>query len=496
MSFKSFLILLCFLNTSISFAFQGTLTPSTEYILSITEPSGLVYNNQTGTLFTNNDGSNSNIYEITTRGLLKNTFSLDGQDFEGITLNAANDSFYVVEEYTSHIVKYSSSGSYGSYIAVDVNVQDAINGLEGITIDPETGHIFVVKEKEDVLLIELSNSGKQLNRTILNFINNGDASGIAFHPVWKTLFILSHENKSIYETTTAGIYLRSWSIPVEKAEGITFNAALDTIYIVDDSNNTLYLFPFNEKPYIHTLYINELMAGNNSTLADENGEYDDWIELYNPNTYSVDIAGLSIADNFNRLGLWQIPKNSPAQTTIPPNGHILLWADEDTSQGPLHVDIKLNKAGEQLALYNGVFLLDSVSFSTQTDDISYGRETDGGTPWEFFNPSSPGEDNTTGQVLALSEIKPTFAQSFELYQNYPNPFNPTTKINYELRIANSVKLTLYDIAGREVVTLVKENQSPGTYTVTFNAANLPSGLYFYTLISGKMSSTRKMILLK
>ena len=85
---------------------------------------------------------------------------------------------------------------------------------------------------------------------------------------------------------------------------------------------------------------------------------------------------------------------------------------------------------------------------------------------------------------------------FNLSQNYPNPFNPTTKINYELRITNYVLLKVFDVLGNEVAALVNEKQNAGSYSIEFNGADLPSGIYFYKLEAGDFSDTKRMILLK
>jgi photosystem II stability/assembly factor-like uncharacterized protein len=85
---------------------------------------------------------------------------------------------------------------------------------------------------------------------------------------------------------------------------------------------------------------------------------------------------------------------------------------------------------------------------------------------------------------------------FVLYQNYPNPFNPTTVINYQLEAESFVSLKVYDVLGREVETLVSERQTAGSHSVTFNAANLPTGVYFYRLEAGTYRDTKKLLLLK
>jgi len=85
---------------------------------------------------------------------------------------------------------------------------------------------------------------------------------------------------------------------------------------------------------------------------------------------------------------------------------------------------------------------------------------------------------------------------FSLSQNYPNPFNPSTMIQYSVPNSGNVVLKVYDVAGREVQTLVNQVQNPGSYNVLFNASNLSSGVYFYKLVSGSYSDIKKMILVK
>lgn len=99
------------------------------------------------------------------------------------------------------------------------------------------------------------------------------------------------------------------------------------------------------------------------------------------------------------------------------------------------------------------------------------------------------------ESIQLNEVN-EIPTEYSLSQNYPNPFNPTTKINYELPITNYVKVLIYDLTGREIVTMVNELQSAGKYNVKFDGSNFASGVYFYKITSGDFSKVMRMVLIK
>jgi photosystem II stability/assembly factor-like uncharacterized protein len=104
-------------------------------------------------------------------------------------------------------------------------------------------------------------------------------------------------------------------------------------------------------------------------------------------------------------------------------------------------------------------------------------------------------------ILEIENISLEIPKSFKLEQNYPNPFNPSTKIKFDIPSEGKsqkakVKLLIYNILGKEIQTLVNEQLQPGSYEVTFDGGNLPSGVYFYKLYSGNFTETKKLILLK
>ena len=95
-----------------------------------------------------------------------------------------------------------------------------------------------------------------------------------------------------------------------------------------------------------------------------------------------------------------------------------------------------------------------------------------------------------------NEVNVGIPTKFDLSQNYPNPFNPSTSINYEIPFDGKVSLKIFDMAGKEVATLVNEVKTAGYYTYNFNASNLSSGVYFYSLSANNFTATKKMMLLK
>jgi len=105
-------------------------------------------------------------------------------------------------------------------------------------------------------------------------------------------------------------------------------------------------------------------------------------------------------------------------------------------------------------------------------------------------------ENIPITITSTKDIIAYQPTSFKLEQNYPNPFNPTTKIQYNLQESGFVKLIVYNALGQEVATIVDNFENAGLHSTTFNAQNLSSGFYFYTLHVGVHRESKKMMLLK
>ena len=249
------------------------------------------------------------------------------------------------------------------------------------------------------------------------------------------------------------------------------------------------------------LFINEFMASNDTTIADEYGEFDDWVEIYNGDTAAVWLGEIFLTDNLSRPDKWLLP-----DTTLQPGEFLLIWTDKDPEQGPNHTTYKLDADGEAVGIFKDEggtqVVIDSLSFGPQQSDISFGRTKDGDAEWQYFDHPTPGYSNEN--IDALAENNNARPLQFKLLQNYPNPFNPTTAISYQLPALSGVEgsdvgyvtLTVYNVLGQKIRTLVDKKQPAGKYRVTFNAAGLPSGVYYYRLEAGHFSQTKKLILLR
>lgn len=143
-------------------------------------------------------------------------------------------------------------------------------------------------------------------------------------------------------------------------------------------------------PTSASIKINELMPVNKTTVADQNGEFDDWIELYNISETSADISGYYLSDKKSNYAKWQLPQG----TTISGKGYLTIWCDKDTTQAGLHTNFKLSSSGETVILSSeDGTLLDKVAYPEQSLELSYSRNPDGIGEFKWQRPTYNSSNN-------------------------------------------------------------------------------------------------------
>ena len=123
-----------------------------------------------------------------------------------------------------------------------------------------------------------------------------------------------------------------------------------------------------------SVVINELMPVNSTTVTDNYGQFDDWIELYNLTNASINLSGYYLSDNKKKPSKWQFPQG----TSIDGKGYLIIWCDGDSTQFGLHTNFKLSSSGEDAVLSTSdLTVLDKISFPAQSQELTYSRVPNG-----------------------------------------------------------------------------------------------------------------------
>ncbi len=166
--------------------------------------------------------------------------------------------------------------------------------------------------------------------------------------------------------------------------------------------------------------------------------------------------------------------------------------------------IRLTNTTEIDECYPSISIYNKGNVSTgETYELNMTYMKDPGVGPTTFGGSAPASRNNLiyrkisfGPPIGIHNIGSTVPKTYSLNQNYPNPFNPSTKIRFDLPKNDFVTMKVYDIAGKLVSTLINENLTAGTKEYDWNAVNMPSGIYFYTIKAGNFTQTKKMVLVK
>jgi hypothetical protein len=221
------------------------------------------------------------------------------------------------------------------------------------------------------------------------------------------------------------------------------------------------------------LVINELMAINEQSITDQNGEYDDWIELYNTTSYKINTAGLYLTDNNDSLLKWALPS-----TTINPGGYLIIWADEDLSQTGNHANFQMDGDGESLTLsYADGSIIDSMSYSSQYPLLSTGRYPNGSGDFVKMIPSHNSKNLELDSPLVNSEL-----------YIYPNPAN--NSFNIKTKLTAPIYIEIISLQGEKVAQRYFEEDG----LITITSDQFSSGVYYVKLSSENQLFTDKLII--
>ena len=289
----------------------------------------------------------------------------------------------------------------------------------------------------------------------------------------------------------------------------------DSINLLLDQNMTMIAhFSEMQNPYQNMIVINEINYNSNNDF-----DSGDWVELYNHSNLDVDISQ------------WQFLDSDDSHVFIIHDGitlgsgEFLVLCRDSSDFSEVYpsvqnfigeTDFGFSNGGELLRLLdNNGGLVDFVSYD---DSAPWPVEADGGgVTLELLNPTldnnsfeswvvsavelgTPGQQNSSFDALS-NDANDLLPSVFALHQNYPNPFNPNTNINYDLPEESHVTVTVFDIIGKHVKTLVQDNQSAGFKTIRWdgknqNNENVAAGMYVYQIKSGLNTLSKKMILLR
>ncbi len=363
------------------------------------------------------------------------------------------------------------------------------------------GYVLIDPKNPNIIYTEYVNGSLQKST------NGGSTftqitTGITEDGYWLTPYVMDPQNDSILYTGTNRIYKSTnagsnWTPVSQVLESST--RLVTTMSISPVEGNVIYagLSGYRGVSSVDTAFL-FISTNSGSTWNDISGN-------------------LPAGANFARITADPTQKGvayAAVLTGLPSHSHVLRTTDYGTTWTPL------DSTGNGFAnVPTKIICIDSLNANIYAGTYAgVYASTDNGATWSQFGIGLPNSvvddiaiqysshtlrvgthgrgawqiDLTTGIASPSNNMPATFAVN----QNYPNPFNPSTVISYQLSANSYVTLKVYDVLGREVATLANQRQNAGSYTVTFDAGKLPSGVYFYRLTAGSMTETKKMLLIK
>lgn len=279
---------------------------------------------------------------------------------------------------------------------------------------------------------------------------------------------------SIYPWT--GVYFSDLLIPLTAIpkEGYRFVEWIETgntdqTINITLNSDSLFTARFEVDPDyepLEPIVINEIQSSNGDTYQDEYQEFDDWIELYNPNDTAVNLNGYFLTDDSSKPNKYAINND----LFIPANGHLVIWCDNQNEQGLNHANFNLSRFGDFIGLVSpSEEFIDSLNFSPIYRDYSYGRKSDGNHEWILFQIPTP---NAPNEIIETESIPSDLVV-------YPNP-NKDGVLYFSKVITGAI----YNSSGSIVMDFKSSNQ--------ITTLGFSQGVYYLKTNEGV---TRKILLI-
>ena len=231
--------------------------------------------------------------------------------------------------------------------------------------------------------------------------------------------------------------------------------------------------------------INELMPLNLVTIADEAGQYEDYIELYNAGGTTQSLYGYYLSDDTEEPWKWRLPN-----TVLQPDSYLLIWADNSPEDGTYHADFSLNVDGETVGLYapaaSGYAPVDVVSYPTLASDQSWGRLPNGIGEQQLLPTPSPGANNESSDTLPENTLpeRPYLTN---------NPSSTYSDLFFDAIGSTRYEVILSDMNGRHMATLYAGTPSEGTVKVHIPTRTLAAGMYVVRLVTPTAAQSFQLV---
>lgn len=457
------------------------------------------------------------------------------QIFKG-TADSLGNSYvtgFVTDLSKRNVITTAKYDSAGSLVWMKFfNSEGYTNGFgQDITLDKNgnviiCGFIRSVSGNYDIVTLKYSNNGDETGSVIYNGAGNGDDLPVSVKTDNLNNILVTASSKE--NSNGADILVLKYDHDLNFAWKKTFSGSVDSdnkasSSVMDDDNSIYVSGSIYQTPGSYDFFYAKISAAGNV----------EWQGSFNGAGNYLDISYAITKDNSGNILLTGLSFQNTTSGSediltikISPSGN-LLWSRvfnglaDGTDQG---IDLKTDNAGN---VYVGggsdkgnVHLIYALLKYDPDGNLLWDKYYENHTLSEDFISGVIVNDNydvyvtgisigdTTNFDIATIKYSQTTgiinnsnqtATGYKLYQNYPNPFNPGTVINYELQVANNVKLVVYDALGNEVATLVNETKPAGSYNYQFSTDNfkLSSGIYFYSLsVDGVLADTKRMVLIK